>query len=74
MKEETTASRSNPRTQQRPEDQDLATTTWASNIPGRAWANVDKTKYGRVELGVSKFERARWGRVGLVIVLGLILL
>ena len=62
MKVETTASPSNPSAKQRPEDQDLATTTWASSIPGRAWGNID-TKHSRVELGVSKFEGARLGGV-----------
>lgn len=47
LKVETTASCSNPSTQQRPEGQDLATTTWASSIPGRARGDIDKTKDGR---------------------------
>lgn len=61
LKVESTASGSNPRAQQRPEDQDLATTTWAPSVPGKAWRTVDKTKDGRAELGVSELEGARWG-------------
>lgn len=74
LKVETIASRSSPSAKQRPEGQDLATTRWASSIPGRAWGNIDKTKDGR--------DMARWGWAGrkgqggvvLAIVLGFILL
>lgn len=47
LKVETTASCSNPSTQQRPEGQHLVATMWASSIPGRARGNIDKTKDGR---------------------------
>lgn len=74
LKAETTASRSNPSTQPRPEGQDLATTRWAFSTLGRAWGNIDKTQDGR--------DMARWGWAGwkgqggvvLAIVLGFILL
>lgn len=44
LKVETTASPSCPSTQQKAEDQGLATTAWASRNPGRVWGKFIKQR------------------------------